>query len=158
MEDTAYPFDTMRDAFLRFMSEGMTYAEAMEHFDEKEFHAAAMAELDCGQARIQHWPEEMGCFTNDSRKLPGLFELATRAGYQQRESEAMNQAIELWAAGWTSELPRKPSSDDFWAQVQTMSLYWRRPARRKGKPGKFYPSTNQAWMALKRERANVADR
>jgi len=49
----------------------------------------------------------------------------------------------LIAAGWTFELPE--SIDDM------MCWYWRRPPRRKGKPGRLYRSTDQAYYAMMRE-------
>lgn len=161
-EQTMNPIDTYRDAFLRFRAEGMTYDEALSQFDEKDFTDAAMIELDSGLTRRVTFEEDVlkaGDFvTNDDRKMPALFDLLTHARHERRNGvhgEAYRQALDLWQAGWTSESPR-PATNDFWAQVQVMSWYWRAPSKRRGLPGRKYLSTNQAWNALQREHHNTA--
>lgn len=57
------------------------------------------------------------------------------------------QAMALWAAGWTAETPHAERQEDI------MSYYWRRPGRRKGKPGRLFLSTQQAFNALNKEKS-----
>lgn len=145
-------FDTYRDAFLRFMAEGMTYAEALKQFDRVELQAAINAELESGDS-VQVLNAETMQIESACGHIT-LFDLACMARFEQRNSvdgHDYQQALELWQAGWTSESPREPTGG-FWGQVQVMSWYWRRPPRRKGKPGRKYLSTNQAYQALTRER------
>lgn len=147
--------DTLRDTFLHFMERGMNYAEALEQFDKDEFAAAAMQEVFQDEAtRIPG----KGWRTNDDRDLPGLMEFITRADYEEHDAEQMELAIELWTAGWTSELPcpeiQLGDDMDFWRKVQTMSLYWRAPSKRPGRPGRRYLSTQQAYNAM--QKAQVA--
>ncbi len=141
-----YPFDTMRDSFLRFMAEGASYREALELFDLAEFRAAAMAELDGDLVRRVSPMEDIlraGDFvTNDSRGLPALLELLVHAQIEQGQQPCA-QCLDLWAAGWTSEVPNPK-----YGPCQSMSLYWRAPSKRPGKLGRRYLSTNQAWNAL----------
>lgn len=146
--------DVLRDSFLKFMADGMSYEEALEQFDQREFSNAALAEVESGEAICTL---DRGFVTNDERKLPGLFELLIRANFQRRDSKDMEQAIELWTAGWTSEDPNPQlrKSGDFWLQCQTMSLYWRRPPRTKHRKGRLFLSTNQAWRAMKKERTDT---
>lgn len=54
------------------------------------------------------------------------------------------QASALWAAGWTAETPHATQED-------IMSYYWRRPGKRKGKKGRLFLSTNQAYNAMTRD-------
>lgn len=146
------PFDTYRHAFLCFLAQGMGYDEAMAQFDEREFSRLAIEELEIKDAVID--PTLMELVTNDERKEPALFELYSRAQFEKRnnvDSPDFQQAMDLWAAGWKSELPRTPG-ENFWSQVQVMSYYWRRPSKRKGSKGRLFLSTNQAWQALRRER------
>lgn len=144
-----YPFDTLRDSFLRFLAEGMTHEEALEQFDEKEFTAAAMDELGGGTLQRICTTEsilDVGSFvTNDARQLPALFEmLCTAHGERRNGVQGANyqQALELWQAGWTSESERP--------DAQVMSWYWRAPSKRPGKQGRKYLSTNQAFNAMRR--------
>lgn len=143
------PIDTYRDAFLKFLAEGMTYAEALSHFDEDAWNMAAMAEIFTNEAKIDISTREF--LTNDSRKLPSLFLLGVRANRQITDDlDLQEQAIPLYLAGWQSEVPDsfKHNSKDFWRQCPTMSLYWRAPSKRAGKPGRLYRSTNQAFRAM----------
>ncbi len=130
--------DVYRDAFLKFMADGMSYAEAYEQFDEQELQAAHMAEIDAGEAR-----------EDDS-----LFNLCVKANFERRNKQDFEeQAVPLMLAGWTMELPEshRHNSKDFWRQGQVMSLYWRAPSKRPGKPGRKYLSTNQAFNAMNRQ-------
>lgn len=61
---------------------------------------------------------------------------------ESREA-ALPQVDALMAAGWTFELP-DVSGPEPW------QWYWRRPARRKGKKGRKFLSTNQAFNAMLR--------
>lgn len=143
-----YPCDQLRDSFLQFLSEGMTYAEALAEFDEDQFVKAAMAEV---------FHHEVYCYgmewkTNDERELPGLFSLYARASREMQDARDMEFALALYAEGWTSEVPPtfQTNSRDFWRQCPVMSLYWRAPSKRPGRPGRRYLSTNQAYNAMKR--------
>lgn len=90
-----------------------------------------------------------------------LLDLAAVAGREECDETAMEQATELWMAGWTSELPDsyktpeaiETAKHDTWRRCAVMSWYWRRPSRRQGKPGRKYWSTNQAFNAMKKEAA-----
>lgn len=146
-----HPIDTYRDAFLRLMADGMSYREALETFDEDEFTKAALAEMDARGSLIMN--ENLDLVTNDERRAPALFDLLVHANFEKKNSvdgHDYKQALDLWQAGWTSECANPPS-EGFWGQTQVMSWYWRRPPRRKGKRGRLYLSTNQAWNALQKE-------
>lgn len=129
-----HPIDTYRDAFLRMVGEGKSHAEALDEFDAKAWNAAMMAEIEQGTKT--------------------LLDLSAMALREMADLENMGQAIELWTAGWTSELPEgyRHNSKDFWRQCPVMSWYWRRPPKRAGKPGRKFLSTNQAYRALQRDR------
>lgn len=144
-----YPFDTLRDTFLRLLADGMTHEEALMAFDEEEFWQAAMAEFFSGAVRVVPALENIekvgDWITNDERKLPALFDLLTTARMEHRNSvngDDYKQAMDLWQSGWTSESQRPDS--------QVMSWYWRAPPKRPGKPGRKFLSTNQAWNAMRR--------
>lgn len=142
------PIDTYRDAFMKFLSEGMTHAEAMEQFDQREWDAAVIAELEGNGLLRLDWPS-LEHVTNDERKLPSLLSLSSLANFQKRSAiDFEEQAIPLMLAGWTSEVPNPTNRKDPWLQCQTMSLYWRAPSKRPGKPGRCYPSTQQAYNAM----------
>ncbi len=143
------PIDMYRDVFLKFIADGMTYDEALDQFDEDEWFRASMEEVFTDQARIDVFGG--GFVTNDERKLPALFALSCRAHRQRTDTREMQeQAIPLYMAGWTSEVPEcfKNNSADFWRQCPVMSLYWRAPSKLPGKPGRRYLSTNQAYRAM----------
>ena len=90
-----------------------------------------------------------------------LLDLLAIAGREECDESEMEKAIELWLAGWTSELPehyntpeaQERAKNDPWSRCAVMSWYWRAPSKRKGKPGRRYLSTNQAFNAMKREAA-----
>lgn len=149
--ETIYPFDALRDTFLWFVAGGMTHEEALAEFDEDEFAKASWAEFFGGLVRVVPATESIekagDWITNDSRKLPALFDLLTTARMERRNGvhgADYQQALELWQAGWTSEAVR-PNS-------RVMSWYWRAPAKGKRKQGRRYLSTNQAWIALQKAR------
>jgi len=127
--------DLFRDTFLRFLAEGMTHAEALAEFNRGEWNEAMNAEIMEG----------------GSNRSDSLLDLAAKAGFEERNLRDLDQAIELWQAGWTSEDPN-PQRDHscFWSQSQVMSWYWRAPSKRPGKPGRRYLSTNQAFNAMKK--------
>ncbi len=79
-----------------------------------------------------------------------MFDLLARASYQESEKKDMEQALELSAAGWQAEIQPHHTPHPFTGNVSVMSWYWRRPSKRKGKPGRLFLSTNQAFNALKR--------
>lgn len=134
------PIDTYRDAFREMMKRGMTPLEALREFDRDRFNAAMSEEILSGACVLN--PQTFAHEVHDG--LPSLLELASRAGREEMNERDMGDALELWMAGWTSETPHKSQSD-------AMSWYWRRPPRRKGKPGRLYLSTQQAHNAMKRD-------
>lgn len=131
--------DTYRDAFLLFIEQGMSYSEAREHFDAEEWFQATNQELE--ERGREAWDDDHS-----------LLNLGARAAWEKGAESDMEQAYELWAAGWTSEVPEscRNNSKDFWRQCRPMSWYWRAPSKRPPKPGRRYLSTNQAWLALQR--------
>ncbi len=145
------PIDTYRDAFLKFIREGMSYAEALEQFDEDEWNRAVMKEMFDHDALLD--PVTRQWITNDSRGLPALFQLSILANFQMSSKRDFEeQAVPLMIAGWTSEMPEcyRHNSQDPWRQCPVMSLYWRAPSKRPGKPGRKYLSTQQAYNAMKK--------
>lgn len=145
------PIDTYRDAFLKFLSEGMSYTDALEQFELTKFQEAALTEMLTREARIDIISHEF--VTNDERRAPALFQLLTRAQFEQRSAiDFEEQATPLMLAGWTSEVPEgyKHNSGKFWRQCPVASLYWRAPSKRPGKPGRRYLSTNQAFNAMQK--------
>lgn len=141
--------DTYRDSFLKFLSEGMTHAEALEQFDETLLRRAAVDELM--EVGIRIHPVTYQQLLNDDRDLTPLIDLLSLGEMQKRsQRDFEQQAVPLMLAGWTSEVPNPTNRKDPWLQCQTMSLYWRAPSKRPGKPGRRYLSTNQAHNALMR--------
>jgi hypothetical protein len=134
------PIDTYRDAFREMLKRGMTPLEALGEFDEAEFNAAVKAEIESKTLRLNRKTFRLEA----PGGLPSLLEFAGRAAREKMNERDMGDAIELWMAGWTSETPYKSQSD-------VMSWYWRRPPRRKGKPGRFFWSTQQAYNAMKKD-------
>ncbi len=118
-----YYIDTLRT----LMAKGMTPREACEHFDEQDL-SEAMFHDDT--------PHE------DTR---ALLEICAEAMQEKQNERDSTQAIELWLAGWTSEAPHPGQ------QGRVMSWYWRAPPKGKRPLGRRYLSTNQAFMALKRQ-------
>lgn len=146
------PYETYRAAFLRFVANGMTHAEALAEFDIDKWNAAMWEELEVVGRHYDTGRHEW--VNNDG--TASLLDLAALAHLQERnslDSRDGQQMLDLYQAGWTSEVPDsgKHNSQDPWRQQQIMSLYWRRPPRRAGKPGRKYLSTNQAWQAMHRE-------
>lgn len=149
------PVDTYRDAFLAFLKCGMSYVEARDQFDKELLQAAVNAELERGDSVQVLNPETFLCENACGHET--LFDLVVKAGFEQRNSVGsrdMDQAMDLWQAGWTSEdtMAHLIKPNEFWSQTQVMSWYWRAPSKRPGKPGRRYLSTNQAWNAMQRER------
>ncbi len=134
--------DTYLTAFRRFLSDGMSYEEARNQFDPGLLQVALKSEMDLVPG-IENWP---------------LWDLCVKASFEERNRKDWEeQAVPLMLAGWAIEQPdgHKHNSKDFWRQPQAMSLYWRRPSRRPGKPGRRYLSTNQAYMAMQKEIHNT---
>lgn len=133
------PIDTYRYAFQQLLAQGKSPLEALREFDREKWYAAMNEEIELGGTM--------------------LLDLSAIAGREECDETAMEQATELWLAGWTSELPksyntpeaREAAKVDVWRRCAVMSWYWRRPPRRKNSKGQFYWSTNQAWMAMTRE-------
>lgn len=131
-----------RDSFLKFIAEGMSYREAMECFDPEELQRAVNAELRADVVLANH-PDV---------KPTTLFDMVVRGEFEKRnsiDSKSGQQCLALWQAGWTSECAN-PAVPGFWGQTQLMSLYWRAPSKRPGKPGRRYLSTNQAFNAMQK--------
>lgn len=147
------PIDTYRDAFLKFLAEGMTHEEARAQFDEAELQAAVNAELERGDSVQVFNMDPMGNTNACGRET--LFDLVVKAGFEKRQRKDFeDQATPLMLAGWTMENVNPNNSKDFWRQTQIMSLYWRAPSKRPGKPGRLYRSTQQAFNAM--QKANDA--
>lgn len=128
--------DEIRTEFLLLLAHGMTHEEAYSCFDKKEFWIGI---------RQEDRPED---------EENSLLTLASKAGFEERNRRNWEEeAVPLMMAGWTIEIPdsHRHNSKYFWRQQQVMSLYWRRPSRRQGKPGRKYNSTTQAFNAMMRE-------
>ncbi len=146
------PIDTYREAFQKFVSDGMSYAEAYDQFDREELNAAVNAELARGDSVQVFNLDALGCTNACGHET--LFDLCVKATFEKRNQTDFNeQALPLMLAGWTMEIPdsHKTNSKDFWRQGQVMSLYWRAPSKRPGKPGRKYLSTTQAFNAMNRK-------
>lgn len=89
-------------------------------------------------------------FNDDGTIDREMLDIAARASHKESNEAEMEKALELSAAGWTPEIEKQHTPHPFTGNVDVMSWYWRRPARRKGSKGKKYLSTNQAWNALKK--------
>ncbi len=133
--------EVYRDAFLLLLKQGRTHLEALREFDQQKLHAALSVEA------LGH---------DEGRSL---LDLLAVAGREECDESEMGKAVELWLAGWTSELPasyntpeaQERAKTDPWSACAVMSWYWRAPSKRPGKPGRRYLSTNQAFNAMKRE-------
>lgn len=117
------------DIFKRYLLEGLTHSEAAQNFNQEHFREALF--------------EGEGPASPEQQELLTLFATAGREDMNARD---MEQAIELWLAGWTSETPHE-------SQTDVMSWCWRRPPRTKSRPGKLFLSTQQAYNAMKKESA-----
>ena len=92
------------------------------------------------------------CIFNDDGTIDReKLDIAARASHKESNDAEMEKALELSAAGWTPEIEKHHTPHPLTGNVDVMSWYWRRPARRKGQKGRRYLSTNQAWNALNRE-------
>lgn len=123
MKTTDYYVET----FQKFLAQGMSHLEALNQFDRKEWNEAMMREPELKRGSIR------------------MLELCGLALREEMDLEDLDQAMELWGAGWTSETPYKAQ------QIHIMSWYWRRPSKRKGSKGRLFLSTNQAYNAYKKE-------
>ena len=132
--------DLIRDTFLNLVKGGMTYLEAYRQFDREQWNKAMTEEIMNGDCIRD--PDTFRCITQDGKC--SLLDLGAKAQLEQCDENAMEQAIELWLNGWTSHPVTKTS--------MVMSWYWRRPAKPPRKVGRLFLSTNQAWMALRREK------
>lgn len=133
--------DFYRTTFLAMMNGGKSAWEAFQEFDGKDFNRALVEELSSSNVHVN--PKTFTHETLDG--LPSLLTLSSWASREKMNEEDTEKAIELWMAGWTSEADAKTQKD-------VMSWYWRRPSKRPGKLGRKFHSTNQAFMALRRER------
>jgi len=147
------PSDAYREAFIKFLSEGMTHSEAYGQFDEGELQAAVDAELGITDDEGETDPLVLWKRQQEKHNENSLFHLCVKANFERRQQKNFEeQAVPLMMAGWTMEIPdsHKHNSNDFWRQGQVMSLYWRAPSKRAGKPGRKYLSTNQSFNAMMR--------
>lgn len=143
--------DTYRDAFLKFLADGMDHEEACNQFDKDLLNQAVNAELERGDSVRVFNSDPMGCDNACGHET--LFDLVVKAGFVRRNRlDFETQVTPLLLAGWTYEVPDsyRHNSKDFWRQPQQMSFYWRAPSKRPGKPGRRYLSTNQAFNAMQR--------
>lgn len=115
--------ETVHEMLSMLINQGMTPLEAVRQFGEESIKQAVRDELA------------------DAPGFGPLFEVCVKANQQKSDEKEMEKAVELWMAGWTSE--KTPT------MYAVMQWYWRSPPKGKGKLGRFYWSTNQAWMALK---------
>lgn len=144
--------DTYREAFQKFVADGMTHMEAKMMFDDDELQEAVNAELERGDSvqrlNLKTLQMESACGHET------LFDLVVKASFEERQRRDFEeQAVPLMMAGWTMETPNPTNSKHFWSQTQIMSLYWRAPSKRPGKPGRRYLSTNQAFNAMNKAAA-----
>lgn len=120
------------------IAEGMDVREAILEVGEKRVADAMMN----APAKSEAAGRLLACLSVKSR--------------MDSDDKDMEQALELTAAGWTAEDPRAktnlPPPKNIWETTAVMSWQWRAPGKRPGKPGRLYLSTNQAFMALQRER------
>lgn len=112
--------------------QGLTPLEALKTFDSEELSEALCQESNTATP---------GYLKDKS----SLLSYISRAGREERNEHDMGKAIELWLSGWTSETPHSTQTD-------VMSWYWRRQPKVKGNLGRKYQSTNQAYIALLKER------
>jgi len=132
--------DVYRDAFKKFLAEGMTHLEALEQFDREKMNDALRESLEIDGHNL--FTAKDRYLRNDwssGNELLDLLSVANREESNKRDLET--QAIPLWLAGWTSESDGK-------RQEEVMSWYWRAPSKRLGKPGRKYLSTSQAFNAM----------
>jgi len=81
-------------------------------------------------------------FNADGSCNHAALRIEAERGRQEQNEADFAQAAALWKAGWTAETPHSYQKD-------IMSYYWRRPGKRKGKKGRLFLSTNQAFNALR---------
>ncbi len=114
---------------------------------------AREAVLEVGEARVQEAWKAADPRGDTAGRLLAMLSVK---GRMDRDDADMEQALELTSAGWTSEDPRAvnsphlPPPKNIWEKTAVMSWYWRAPSKRKGKPGRKFLSTNQAWRAMKK--------
>lgn len=141
------PIDTYRDTFLKFLSDGMTHLEAYSQFCPVALNRAVAEEITSDAVQMH-----MGKLITPTGQV-SLLELCSTALREADDEQTFEeQCIPLMLAGWTSEVPEcyQNNSRDKWSQCPQMSLYWRSPSKRPGKPGRKYLSTNQAFNAMQR--------
>ena len=80
-----------------------------------------------------------------------MLDLAARHYHQLSNQAEMQKALELSRAGWVAQLGPAHSPHPFTGAVDVMSWYWRRPSRSKGRNGRLFLSTGQAYNALARD-------
>ncbi len=107
-----------------FKAKGLTDGEILQEFNRDDFNKTLRESIEEGEDR--------------------LLDFAANAGRDNRNIEDLNKAIELWTAGWKSEIPKE------FKNLDVMSWYWRRPPIGNRKTGKLFLSTDQAYSALKK--------
>lgn len=94
-------------------------------------------------------------FNDDGTVDMEMLNIAARAYHKESNDAEMEKALQLSAAGWQAELGPGHSPHPYTGCVDVMSWYWRRPAKTKGRKGRRFLSTGQAWNAFQRERSNT---
>lgn len=122
--------DFYLDAIRILKAKGMTTLEAVEQFREE------------GKPQWEHAIAKALCENLGTEVGRELLDVLAKAGMEECNESALEQAYELWMAGWTHE-PVSPNS-------QVMSWYWRAPPKGKRPRGRRYLSTQQALNALRR--------
>lgn len=112
--------------------------------------------IEVGQERVnQAWLNApAGCDT--AKRLLALVSVKER---MDQDDHDMEKALELSDAGWLAIDPRNPNlppPKTIWEKTPVMSWRWRAPAKRDGKLGRLYTSTNQAFNALQRQKNGQA--
>lgn len=120
-----YTPDLMLDMLQNRISLGMTKDEAVQDVGQPAFHAAAISAI-----------------TQYGKKHP-LFWFAVDVTVESRHDSYLQKALDLYAAGWTSETPHE-------SQTEIMSWYWRRPPMGNRKTGRRFMSTDQAWNHMRK--------
>lgn len=114
-------------------------------WDAREI-VAALDEKEAWKTLTAHFQQNPGCHRGHE-----VLNVLARANALANEAENdLPQCLDLWGNGWTSHVP--PTYQAHKRECPLMSLYWRRPARTKARPGKLFLSTNQAHRSLERDR------
>ena len=120
--------DLALDLVNKFLSKDMSLTEAFNQIGEDALYLAV----------------------NDAIDLEGVnhpfFKLRCEAGSEESHESGLDQCYELWMNGWKTE-----TTETLYIKLASWSWSWRRPPKGNRKVGKLFPSTNQAYQAMKRE-------